>query len=52
MTRPADRSNRRVLEKLGLMREGVLRRWIIHPNVSDESRDCFCYARVRYTTTS
>jgi [ribosomal protein S5]-alanine N-acetyltransferase len=47
-----NRASSRVLEKLGLTREGVLRRWIIHPNVSDEPRDCFCYARVRYTTTS
>jgi ribosomal-protein-alanine N-acetyltransferase len=37
----------RVMEKSGLMREGLLRRWLIHPNVSDEPRDCFCYASVR-----
>jgi ribosomal-protein-alanine N-acetyltransferase len=34
----------RVLEKVGMQREGILRRWIIHPNVGDEPRDCFCYA--------
>jgi hypothetical protein len=28
-------------------REGLLRRWLMHPNVSDEPRDCFSYARVR-----
>lgn len=38
----------RVLEKVGMQREGILRRWIIHPNVSDEPRDCFCYAVVKY----
>ncbi len=37
----------RVLEKAGMQREGVLRRWSIHPNVSDQPRDCFCYAKVK-----
>ncbi len=37
----------RVLEKVGMQREGVLRRWMIHPNVSDEPRDCYCYAITR-----
>jgi len=37
----------RVMEKAGLLREGLLRRWLIHPNVSDEPRDCWSYARVR-----
>jgi ribosomal-protein-alanine N-acetyltransferase len=36
----------RVLERVGMQREGILRRWIMHPNVSDEARDCYCYARV------
>ena len=34
----------RVLEKLGMVREGVLKRWGIHPNVSPEPRDYYCYA--------
>lgn len=37
----------RVLDKLGMTREGVLRRWIVHPNISPEPRDSLCYARVR-----
>ena len=37
----------RVLEKAGMRREGVLRRWAMHPNMGDEPRDCFCYAKVR-----
>lgn len=37
----------RLLERLGLQREGVLRSWISHPNVSADPRDSFCYARVR-----
>lgn len=37
----------RVMEKAGLIREGLLRRYMIHSNVSDEPRDCFGYAIVR-----
>ena len=37
----------RVLEKSGFAQEGVLRRWLVHPNISDEPRDCYSYARVR-----
>ena len=37
----------RAMEKAGLVREGLLRRLMIHPNVSDEPRDCFGYAIVR-----
>jgi ribosomal-protein-alanine N-acetyltransferase len=36
-----------VLEKCGFIREGLLRHWLMHPNLSDEPRDCFSYARVR-----
>lgn len=34
----------KVLEKAGMRREGILRRWIIHPNVDAVPRDCYCYA--------
>ena len=44
-----NRASARVLEKLGMSLEGVLRRWIVHPNVSAEPRDSLCYARVRET---
>jgi RimJ/RimL family protein N-acetyltransferase len=37
----------RVLEKVGMQREGLLRRNIVHPNISDEPRDCYCYALVK-----
>jgi ribosomal-protein-alanine N-acetyltransferase len=37
----------RVMEKAGLVREGVLRRYLIHPGMGSEPRDCFSYARVR-----
>ena len=42
-----NRASARVMEKAGLSREGILRRWIIHPNISAEPRDCFSYAMVR-----
>lgn len=37
----------RVMEKVGLQREGVLRRWLIHPNVDEAPRDCVSFARTR-----
>lgn len=37
----------RVMEKAGMQPEGVLRRWSVHPNISTEPRDSFCYAIVR-----
>lgn len=37
----------RVMEKVGMRFEGILRRWCVHPNVSPDPRDCRCYAIVR-----
>lgn len=37
----------RVMEKAGLEREGVLRRWCVHPNLGEAPRDCYSYAKVR-----
>ncbi len=37
----------RVLEKAGLQREGILRQWSLHPNLSATPRDCYAYARTR-----
>lgn len=37
----------RVLEKAGMTREGLLRRYVVHPNVGDEPRDSYCYAVVK-----
>jgi RimJ/RimL family protein N-acetyltransferase len=37
----------RVLEKAGMKGEGILRRYMIHPNLGDEPRDCYCYAAVK-----
>jgi RimJ/RimL family protein N-acetyltransferase len=37
----------RVLEKAGMQREGLLRRYVIHPNLSDEPRDALLYSKIR-----
>ena len=37
----------RVMEKAGLKREGVLRRWLVHPNTSPDPRDCVSFAATR-----
>ena len=37
----------KVMEKAGMKYEGLLRRYTIHPNISDEPRDCLMYAVVR-----
>lgn len=42
-----NKASARVLEKIGMQREGILRRYVIHPNLSPEPRDCFGYAKVR-----
>jgi RimJ/RimL family protein N-acetyltransferase len=42
-----NRPSARVLENVGMQFEGVLRRYVLHPNVSDEPRDALLYARVK-----
>ena len=37
----------RVLEKVGMKREGIMRRSQMHPGVSNEPRDSYCYAIVK-----
>lgn len=37
-------ASRRVLEKVGMQCEGILRKYILHPNISDEPRDSYMYA--------
>jgi len=37
----------RVMEKAGFESEGVLRRWLIHPNISEHPRDCAVFAKTR-----
>ncbi len=37
----------RVMEKAGMTREGLLRRWHVCPTIGPEPRDCVVYAKVR-----
>jgi RimJ/RimL family protein N-acetyltransferase len=37
----------RVLEKIGMQREGILRRWMFHPNADKKPRDCYSYSLVK-----
>ena len=37
----------RVMEKAGLRREGILRRYLVHPNISRHPRDCLSFAWTR-----
>ena len=39
--------SQRVMEKAGMQREGLLRRYIVHPNISDVPRDSYIYAIVK-----
>ena len=44
---PQNLASRRVLEKIGMSHEGVLRRWIVSPLVSAEPRDSDCLSITR-----
>lgn len=37
----------RLLERNGFREEGTLRKWSLHPNISEIPRDCYCYAKTR-----
>jgi RimJ/RimL family protein N-acetyltransferase len=39
-----NKASARVLKKVGMQMEGILHKWIIHPNISDIPRNCYCYA--------
>lgn len=40
-------ASQRVLEKAGMLREGLLRKYIVHPNISEIPRDSYIYAIVK-----
>jgi RimJ/RimL family protein N-acetyltransferase len=42
-----NRGSARVMEKAGMTREGILRRWHVCPTIGPEPRDCIVYARTR-----
>ena len=35
-------ASKRVMEKSGMTYEGLLKSWLVHPNMSKEPRDCHC----------
>jgi [ribosomal protein S5]-alanine N-acetyltransferase len=37
----------RVMEKAGMKKEGTFKRFMVHPNISEEPRDCFVYAKTK-----
>lgn len=37
----------RVMEKAGFQREGLLRRWLVHPNTGNTPRDCIILSKTR-----
>ncbi len=37
----------RVMEKAGMQKEGILRRWVKTPYFGDKPRDCYCYSIVK-----
>jgi RimJ/RimL family protein N-acetyltransferase len=42
-----NKASARVLEKVGMEREGVLRKFTMHPNVSKKPRDVYCYSLIK-----
>lgn len=44
-------ASRRVLEKLGMAEERVAPAFVVHPNISEEPRDCFIHAAERPETS-
>ncbi len=42
-----NRASARVMEKASMQREGTLHRWSVHPNLSAEPRDSYCYSIVK-----
>jgi [ribosomal protein S5]-alanine N-acetyltransferase len=45
-------ASQRVLEKVGMVREGVLRRWVVFPNLGPVPRDVWSFARIKETGAS
>jgi RimJ/RimL family protein N-acetyltransferase len=37
----------RVMEKSGMQKEGVLRSYLVFPNLGPVPRDCYCYAKIK-----
>lgn len=39
-------TSKRVMEKVGMHYEGLLKSWLVHPNMGAEPRDCHCLSIV------
>jgi [ribosomal protein S5]-alanine N-acetyltransferase len=46
-----NRASARVMEKAGMQKEGTLRRYMLHPSLSSEPRDCYCYSIIKEPAT-
>ncbi|MBP7828362.1 MAG: GNAT family N-acetyltransferase [Kiritimatiellae bacterium] len=42
-----NKASARVLEKIGMTREGILRKWIVRPAMDSAPRDSFCYSSIK-----
>ena len=40
-------ASKRVMEKSGMSYEGLLKSWLVHPNMGSEPRDCHCLSIVK-----
>ena len=40
-------ASRRVMEKSGMIHEGILSSWMVHPNMGQNARDCHCLGTTR-----
>ena len=45
-----NRASKRAMEKAGMEHEGILKSWLIHPNLGDEPRDCHCLSIINKIT--
>ena len=43
----ANAASAHVMEKCGLQMEGVLRKWLVYPQLGEPASDCLCYSAIR-----
>ena len=41
-------ASKRVMEKAGMKYEGLLKSWLVHPNMGPKPRDCYCLSIVKH----
>ncbi|ORU94795.1 MAG: hypothetical protein A6F72_09225 [Cycloclasticus sp. symbiont of Poecilosclerida sp. N] len=42
-----NKASKRAMEKSGMNYEGLLKSWLVHPNMGNEPRDCYCLSIVK-----